>query len=507
MAETPGSVVECPHCHSHLKIPEEQNASATLENDSQSTFPSDNPLGISPDEKPVAHDEFPGIQTDVSEPSSNDADTLPSAFPVLDENAPANSQAENLESFPDVTAGEKSSSAAFPPSTESDDSSDSQNENSTSPVTSDSDVVSPADLSDSFSGQMSDAVHVGLTSTGKPGEEQTQTTGEQPLDDSPQPTDSSSSESMFAGLSEPLVADGQSVLPAFDQQNSAEPSTTVEQREVAADSRQEFSPAEHQTALPLSTDTTGKPAKSSGVSRLLILLLISYASAVTIGILFLGLKVLRTHPLENLPDVVPVIKEDGTVLFQLYPEDVTMPRGHTLKLGETRRFGSLEITPVKVTRGPAIIVTSFGNQTIEDPTEDVLKLWLRIKNVSSAQTFPPLGRKLVRTRSVRDHRANQFVCQVNQKKKEGERVLLYALDVDDEQIALKDQQLNRPLKPGEEYETYLATTDEGLEKLTGELVWRVHFRKGYHPETRHGVTTLIEVQFDSQDIQIENAEI
>ena len=66
---------------------------------------------------------------------------------------------------------------------------------------------------------------------------------------------------------------------------------------------------------------------------------------------------------------------------------------------------------------------------------------------------------------------------------------------------VKGQNLSTELRPGETFETFLASSDEGLETLEGDLLWRVHFRKGYNPASGRGVTTLIEVAFHSDDIQ------
>jgi hypothetical protein len=43
-----------------------------------------------------------------------------------------------------------------------------------------------------------------------------------------------------------------------------------------------------------------------------------------------------------------------------------------------------------------------------------------------------------------------------------------------------------------------------LEHLQGDLIWRVHFRKGYSPKN-YGVTTVFEVKFHSDAIQADSA--
>ena len=234
-----------------------------------------------------------------------------------------------------------------------------------------------------------------------------------------------------------------------------------------------------------------------GVPRYLFILVVGYASAVTIALIFLVWKFKLLGGRIDLPDVDP--KPFGYVV----PEESKMPWGHTLRLGETRRFGNLEITPSRVSRGRLV----FRDEERDEEDEgraDVLKLWLKIRNVSHDQTVTPFGRKLMTMRHNTDHRGNTFVCREEDKTRDGRRILPYPLDTWDDGVVLKGQQVDRRLKPGEEFETYIATDeDEHLSKLNGALIWRVHFRKGYNPESGNGVTTLIEVAFHSAAIEDE----
>jgi hypothetical protein len=65
---------------------------------------------------------------------------------------------------------------------------------------------------------------------------------------------------------------------------------------------------------------------------------------------------------------------------------------------------------------------------------------------------------------------------------------------------LKGENLDRELVPGQVLETFVPTTPEQIDSLSGDLVWRVHFRKGYNRTSFRGVTTLIEVLFNRSDI-------
>eukprot|EP00913_Durusdinium_trenchii_P035301 g33031.t1 len=269
----------------------------------------------------------------------------------------------------------------------------------------------------------------------------------------------------------------------------------------AGDSSAENSAPASTSSAPAAPAATTAPSTNGTpvVSRLLFLIVAGYASAITIALIVVWFYYQRSKQL-NLPDVVPKQTADGKISFNYYAEDAPMPSGHRLRLGETQRFGYLEITPLKVTQGPVLIADEYG----EDPSSPVLKLWLKIRNVSDNQTFAPFGRTLARTRSRQHNRANVFVCRADQKRRDGDKIFMYDLEVDETQISLKGQNIDRALKPGESYETFLATDEDGIESLTGDLVWRVHVRKGYNPVSKWGITTLFEINFHRDQVKTEN---
>ena len=67
----------------------------------------------------------------------------------------------------------------------------------------------------------------------------------------------------------------------------------------------------------------------------------------------------------------------------------------------------------------------------------------------------------------------------------------------------RDEHLGQILNPGESVDTYLPSAKEDIDSLTGRLLWRVHFRKGYNPNSMRGVTTVVEVVFDTDQIENE----
>ena len=313
----------------------------------------------------------------------------------------------------------------------------------------------------------------------------------------------SGSESVSGG---PFVDPMKTFLPPDSNQSWADL-----QDEAAGPSsepmRVESVPASAPAPSPVATSTT---VSASGPSRFWFILLLSYASAVTLACVYLLTrpteKQLDPEKLESLPDVIPPMKK-GKIVSWMIDEGAPMPLGHTLKLGQSQRFGSLRVTPLRVTREMLEFVHYQGGGRREQkaPIGPVLKLWLRFENVSADQEFSPLdGHLLFSTVPSRKDpgvfRANTFLCRAADKQKKGQKVLVYQHSLESE-FDLKGQNLKRELAPGDVLETYVPTVPDGLESLTGDLIWRVHFRKGYNPTSFRGVTTLIEVVFRDSQVQ------
>jgi hypothetical protein len=248
-----------------------------------------------------------------------------------------------------------------------------------------------------------------------------------------------------------------------------------------------------------------KAAVSTGVSPLLFKVVASYASAVTFLCVYLGWVVMTTPSTLDLPDI-PLREIDKKVTTLKYlPPSKQIPPAHVLRLGESRRFGSLKVTPLRVTRGPVEFSYYDPESEVTRPPEGpVLKLCLRFENVSKDQEFVPLDRRLVFTKEPdrKEYgifKANNFVCRVGERSQLAKHVFAFDLSPETEWI-INGQNLDRELKPGDVLETFVATTPEQIDNLSGQLVWRVHFRKGYNPTSHRGVTTLIEVLFQSAEI-------
>lgn len=219
----------------------------------------------------------------------------------------------------------------------------------------------------------------------------------------------------------------------------------------------------------------------------------------------------RGHALESLPDP----SEMQTKLGQVPAPWANVAPGHTLALGESKVFGYVRVTPLRVTRGP-LQLEAHSPLGLDDrqPSGPVLKLWLKFENISPTDDVVPLDRQLVYYRKpdkyrepdkrarVR-YRTFNFLCP-RDKHKNASPPLVYIFDQPPNSgLEPKGQNLEHNLGPGQSIEAYIPTTPEGTSGLAGELLWRVHFRKGHNPKTRAGVTTLIDVVFDSSAIESE----
>ncbi len=231
-----------------------------------------------------------------------------------------------------------------------------------------------------------------------------------------------------------------------------------------------------------------------------------------------------THPLESLPDIRPLDAGE----FQVIPEDTQLPDGHALGLGESRRLGDVIVTALKVTREPLRFVGfQNGREAPDKTTEPVLKLWLTFQNVSNDYRFPPYDASLHSWRSPPDGtdtsvRANSFLTvhtddalQRNDGQVEtsnaasdgpdmnGLRVLNF-LQSADSNFVIVDQNAGAVISPDETLTTFVAS-DESIMNVfpdtRNRYEWRVHFRKGVHRTSGHGVTTLVDVKFTESDIE------
>lgn len=280
----------------------------------------------------------------------------------------------------------------------------------------------------------------------------------------------------------------------------------------------------HAAATPVSSSpvTDAELARLKSRNRLLV----SYASAVTLAAVcmayMLYTSALAKYRLESLPDLAPPVDKNGNLSSLIYvPSSARLPPLHELRIGESRQFGVVRVTPLRVTRGPLQFVRYDGNKAEKrEPSAETLQLHLRLENMSRDQTVVPLDSALVYARETDSKHvgrvlANQFVqvwrpsaapsaassaASSSTPQMSVDPVVLYDLPIGSI-WDIAGQNLGRAIGPGEVAETFVASSEERLDELRGDLQWRLHFRKGHNADSGRGVTTLVDIRFQAGDIQ------
>jgi hypothetical protein len=316
-----------------------------------------------------------------------------------------------------------------------------------------------------------------------------------PRQKSPTASDAADDNDITAQLPRQLLSPPASIAKVVVASQSAGDETLVMQPVVPV-----AVPAAHappSTPAPVETPPTPVRARSSGLG---LILLISYASAMTIAVIFLLLERQNAgpdrHQLEDLRDPVD---EDGNV--RIFRRDSELPPGHVLTIGESRQFGHIRVEVLRVTREPVEFTHYSGDAgRTQAESPPVLKLWLKLTNTSADQQIAPLDALLLYKREMNTKGelvSNTFLAPVG-RELEGPVVFNFPIAASSE-WDLAGQNLSQRLAPGESRETYIPSDTEGIGQLSGELVWRLQLRKGYAPSGK-GVTTLVDFRFHSRDI-------
>lgn len=254
---------------------------------------------------------------------------------------------------------------------------------------------------------------------------------------------------------------------------------------------------------PATVDAIPHPQPEMTTSQRLQRWLPAYAVAVTLlllGLLLTGrISLSGNHALESLPDIRPLAPNE----FRKVPDDVALPAGHVIRLGESRRFGDVVVTPKRIERRPLTFEHfQTGEPRAELTTQDVWLLQLEFRNAAEDYAFPPFDAGLMSHRSPRHGTdettlANSFLL-TSDATGTSHHVLNF-LHSPDSNFVLTGQNSGRVLHPGEALTTFVACQPGAVEPPAApgtEWTWRVQFRKGVHRASGNGVTTLIDVVFD-----------
>jgi hypothetical protein len=258
--------------------------------------------------------------------------------------------------------------------------------------------------------------------------------------------------------------------------------------------------------------------------------LVLYAVGATF---FIGWSILKLNQMQeqqqqqNLFDTLPDdgdsrgVTKDGRRISARpisFPERYTtgpLPEQQRLKLGEMRRFGVLEVTPVRVARKRvAVLVDTWPNA--QPCKHDSLVLTLKLRNVSDDQTFAPLDNYFDRhwkpgqgpvplTHLVAgSHR----LCGPARWNPPGGKDKT-------EWVQGRHRDLTG-LKPGEEQQGFVCTDgddpvaaralfgEKGVPAEPGPFLWRVRLRRGlidWNGQER-SATTVIGVEFPRSAIEM-----
>lgn len=253
--------------------------------------------------------------------------------------------------------------------------------------------------------------------------------------------------------------------------------------------------------LPQVSDADSVPRKTFNM-------LLAYAAALTLFFLFLLLtgRLSGAHQLESLPDIRPLQKDE----FQLVPESASLPRNHSLQIGDSQQFGDVIVTAERITLEPLQFVhMTTGKEATDMTTTPVLKLWLRMENASPDVAFPPWDIGLMCHRSQRgteistdENSVTNSWLMVSQNGQDGSKKVLNFLHPAESSFNLVDQNSGKVIAPGESLTTYVASSPS-VSELTDSsrnCTWRIQIRKGVNQSSGHAVTTLVDINFTSDQV-------
>jgi hypothetical protein len=224
----------------------------------------------------------------------------------------------------------------------------------------------------------------------------------------------------------------------------------------------------------------------------LSVLLLSYASAVTLGLAWILWTGRSFRPPEEpgeppAADSSRIGDERATktpetpvaeVLPPIPPENVTV-------LGKAIRIGDVEIKPLWVTLTPVELVRSIDPPAYRHEDSSSLILRFKLTNHSKEHTFAPLARDLLRDQAA--FRDRSFIASPD-----GGQISLFPLAVDSEWLVLGQE--FPVLKPRESVETLVASEVVTEKRLPDQMTWRIRLRTGPYR------TDILGVRFSRRDL-------
>ena len=239
--------------------------------------------------------------------------------------------------------------------------------------------------------------------------------------------------------------------------------------------------------------------------------LLGYAAALTLLFLILlltgRLSLFGGHPLESLPDIKPLRHDE----FQLVPPTASLPRGHSLQLGESQRFGDIILTAERVTFEPLKFAHMISGEEATDLEQaQALKLWFKVENVASDIAFSPWSVGLMCHHSQRgtdiasdeDMLANSWLMVKDASNHDEIRVLNF-MHSPTSSFNLVRHGGDALVFPGESQTCFVVASQaaSNIKSPAEAYRWRIQIRKGVNRASGNGVTTLVDITFQPNQIE------
>ena len=221
------------------------------------------------------------------------------------------------------------------------------------------------------------------------------------------------------------------------------------------------------------------------------LLLASYASAVTLGLLWVLLSGRRIRESPE-PDTMPpadsradpgLRAESSRRLFASPPIAVE----HLTTLGKMVRLGMIEATPLELSSTSIRLRRTVKDRVIKPAGDNALQLRLKLRNVSSDTLLAPFDEAFIRNR-VRAE-PDSFI----EPGDGSPNITMFPLAVESEWELVG--QAFQELKPGEEFETIVVSVPDAVPLKSDEYTWRIRLRT----DLNH--TDDLGVQFQASDVK------
>jgi hypothetical protein len=220
-----------------------------------------------------------------------------------------------------------------------------------------------------------------------------------------------------------------------------------------------------------------------------MVLLASYASALTIGLIWDFWSHHRSREDVEL-DTFPPANASGpghrTDSSGKPIPPAPLPAERVAPLGKMLRIGSLEVTPLEVFSGPVTLRHEIQKGEMRRGGEGALSLRLRLKNIGSESVLSPMDETFLRERGA-------GVLDSFLESGPGRQVPMFPLAVVSEWSVVGQE--FRDLRPGESYETLVVSAPDASAGLgPDEWTWRVRLR------TDVNQTETVGVRFRAGDV-------